>query len=143
MTSQSTSTGMTIIVTGGRAFQDKKLFDASMVSAIFSVGMTRPEIPLGKDYSLRVVHGCCPSGADRLAQYWVTTQGPTVVEARYPADWGRYNKAAGPIRNGEMIAAESDVADLCLAFWDGQSTGTLDCFMKAIKAGIRIEVVPF
>lgn len=31
-------------------------------------------------------------------------------------------------------------ADLCIAFWDGSSSGTLDMMERAAKYGIPIEV---
>ncbi len=39
---------------------------------------------------------------------------------KFPADWDKYGKAAGPIRNQQM----GDYADMLLAFWDGKSKGT-------------------
>lgn len=38
----------------------------------------------------------------------------------YPADWDQYGKQAGFIRNTQM----ADVADMLIAFWDGESRGT-------------------
>lgn len=38
----------------------------------------------------------------------------------YPADWDQYGKQAGFIRNTQM----ADVADMLIAFWDGESKGT-------------------
>lgn len=38
----------------------------------------------------------------------------------YPADWDKYGKQAGFIRNTQM----ADVADMLIAFWDGESRGT-------------------
>jgi hypothetical protein len=55
------------------------------------------------------------------------------------AKWDELGKKAGPIRNQEMVDAG---ADLCLAFWDGNSSGTLDCIKKAVKAGIPVRIVP-
>ena len=38
----------------------------------------------------------------------------------FPAQWDKYGKSAGYIRNAEM----ADYADALIAFWDGQSKGT-------------------
>jgi hypothetical protein len=51
------------------------------------------------------------------------------------ADWDRFGKRAGPIRNAEMVAAG---AMLCLAFhrFLPGSKGTKDCARRALAAGI-------
>lgn len=40
----------------------------------------------------------------------------------YPADWKKYNKVAGVIRNKEMV----ENSDRGIAIWDGKSRGTLN-----------------
>lgn len=52
----------------------------------------------------------------------------------HPADWAGKRKAAGPVRNQEMVDAG---ADLCLAFISRGSSGARDCAAKAEAAGIR------
>ena len=44
-------------------------------------------------------------------------------------DWKTHGKAAGMIRNTEII----DKCDVCLAFWNGKSKGTLNSIQKALK----------
>lgn len=55
-----------------------------------------------------------------------------------PADWKRYGRAAGPIRNQRMLDLHKP--DKVLAFWDGTSAGTRDMIRRAKKAGIPVEV---
>lgn len=93
-----------------------------------------------------VVHGACPTGADAAAAYYchhdmTGYRAPrnTVTEEPHPADWKAHGKAAGPRRNQEMADAG---ADLCLAFWDGESRGTLDMIQRAVRAGIPVRIVP-
>lgn len=81
-----------------------------------------------------VVHGDCPTGADLHAQQWTETQ-PDVVVERHRADWQRHGRAAGPIRNQEMVDLG---ADACLAFPLGASRGTRDCMRRAEAAGIPV-----
>lgn len=66
-------------------------------------------------------------GADRLAEEWVETfnerekahQQPIKLTVFKP-DWDKHGKAAGFIRNEDIIGA----ADVVLAIWDGVSKGT-------------------
>ena len=52
----------------------------------------------------------------------------------HPADWPGKHRAAGPIRNNEMVDSG---ADLCLAFIVPLSRGAKDCAQRAEAAGIR------
>lgn len=53
---------------------------------------------------------------------------------RFPADWDKYGKAAGPIRNAQM----ADYADALLLIWDGRSRGSANMLALARKRGLRI-----
>lgn len=57
-------------------------------------------------------------GADALAEKAAKEYGKGFVAFR--ADWGKYGKRAGIIRNEDIIKN----CDVCFAFWDGQSRGT-------------------
>lgn len=83
-----------------------------------------------------VIHGAS-RGADKMAENVAIEMG-IPVEA-YPAYWRKYGRAAGPIRNKEMIEAHPD---LVVAFHDNldESKGTADCVNRAIKAGIPVCV---
>ena len=78
-----------------------------------------------------IIHGAAP-GADLLAGHIAGTLGYKVEV--YPADWAQHGKAAGPIRNQEMLDAG---ADLVIAFPGGR--GTKDMIDRAEKAGVRVE----
>ena len=61
----------------------------------------------------------------------------------YPAKWDVHGKAAGPIRNQEMLDKEhthDHPIELCLAFPLAQSRGTYDMMRRAHKAGIQVIV---
>lgn len=75
-------------------------------------------------------------GADRLAGQVAVELGFQVI--RFPADWKKYGRGAGPIRNQQML--DEGRPDLIIAFHDDleHSRGTLDMVMKARKAGIQI-----
>lgn len=57
---------------------------------------------------------------------------------RHPADWERHGKRAGYLRNREMAELG---ADLVLAFWDGQSKGTMHMVDLAEEYGIPFELI--
>ncbi len=54
----------------------------------------------------------------------------------HEADWDKYPKAAGPIRNQKII----DDADMLIVIWDGKSRGSKDTILKAVKKGIPIII---
>lgn len=82
-----------------------------------------------------VVHGHCPTGADAMADFIANKLGLTVE--RHPADWKRYKRAAGPIRNKEMVDLGADV---CYAFVMPGSKGTINGISLAEKAGIPVVI---
>jgi hypothetical protein len=78
-------------------------------------------------------------GAEIEPMFYPGTAQP-VVHYQYPADWDRYNKAAGPIRNSLMLKLHPDI-DLVLAYHDDLedgSRGTKDMCEKAEKAEIEV-----
>ena len=57
-------------------------------------------------------------GADSLGVEWATHF--QIPIKHFPAQWDKYGKSAGFIRNAEM----GEEADALIAFWDGKSKGT-------------------
>lgn len=88
---------------------------------------------------LTVVHGACPKGADFLVSKWISKEDTTIIEEKYPADWKLFGHTAGFMRNEGMAKLG---ADLCIAFWDGISKGTLHMISQATKYEIPVRVVP-
>lgn len=85
-----------------------------------------------------IVHGACPTGVDAVFDEAARDHGLDVE--RHPADWDRHGKAAGPVRNEQMVAAG---ADLCLAIHRSIKTskGTKHCAGQAIAAGIPTYLI--
>ena len=70
-----------------------------------------------KKYTLVFVSGGC-RGADMMGERYARENGYGVE--RYSADWEKYGKSAGPMRNRQM----AQVCDYVICFWDGASRGT-------------------
>lgn len=89
-----------------------------------------------KENSFIFVSGAC-RGADRLGELYAQKHGYAIE--RYPADWERYGKAAGPIRNQQMV----NISDYIICFWDGKSRGTKSTidFARLVKKPIRIKFI--
>lgn len=58
----------------------------------------------------------------------------------FEAEWDKYGKAAGPIRNRQML---DENPDLVIAFHDNikNSKGTKDCLKEAEKRGIKTILI--
>lgn len=89
-------------------------------------------------FELTVIHGDC-RGADRIGGSRAEAFGCTV--RKYPAEWKRYGKSAGPIRNRQML--EEEDPDLVIGFHDDikKSKGTRDMLKIAAKAGKFVELI--
>ncbi len=85
-------------------------------------------------YNLIFVCGCC-KGADKMGEKYAKENNYTVEY--YPAEWDKYGKKAGPIRN-EKMAMEGDYI---ICFWDGKSKGTMSMihYAKKYNKPIRIK----
>lgn len=82
---------------------------------------------------ITVIEGGAP-GADAAAADWARVRGMDLLE--FPADWKTYGKAAGPIRNQQML--DEGKPDRVVAFSDNldASRGTKDMVRRTVAAGI-------
>lgn len=71
-------------------------------------------------------------GVDRLASEWAVIHWCGLEE--FPADWEKYGKAAGIIRNQQML--DEGKPNIVLAFPGGN--GTANMIAKAEKAAIKV-----
>jgi hypothetical protein len=136
-----TGSPLRVIVTGSRDWRSV----AQVRSALSRL--------LARHGKVLVIHGLCPTGADRFAAEWVADhRGQGASEKPHPANWAELGKNAGPTRNGVMIDEGGDVV---LAFADPCRTrkpwcppgrhpshGTADCVRKARAAGIPVYFCP-
>ena len=77
------------------------------------------------------------NGADKLGERYAKAKGLPVK--RFPADWNRYGKAAGHIRNKRM----AEYADACVVFWDGESRGEKNMIDCARELNVPTMVVKY
>lgn len=79
-------------------------------------------------------------GADTLARHWAERNGIRV--APFPANWTQYKRAAGPIRNAQML--KEGRPEQVIAFHNNlaQSKGTAHMVQLARKAGVPIQIFP-
>ena len=110
---------MRIIVCGGRDYDDRGTVVRLLILVAEHLGQ-----------NLTIVHGAA-RGADTLVGEVAGELGLEVEP--HPADWKTHGKAAGPIRNQQMLDAG---ADLVIAFPGGK--GTADMVERARKAGIVV-----
>ena len=109
---------MILLVTGGRDYNDR----AAIYSALTLLHATYPVSTL--------IHGCA-RGVDTICGQWATDNHIPVV--RCPADWETHGKAAGAIRNAEMLQHNPTYL---VAFPGGR--GTADMVRKARAAGLTV-----
>lgn len=111
---------MRVLVCGGRDFRQRDLLNATF----------RPLFPKLS----AIICGGAP-GADTLAWDWAWENRVTCY--RYMADWKTHGKAAGPIRNQQMI--DEGKPDLVIAFPGGR--GTADMVRRAKAAGVEVREI--
>jgi hypothetical protein len=97
-----------LIVFGGRDFDDYPLLDETLTALSNTIY---------HDVAISIVTGMA-KGADALAVQFAKEHNIKLYE--FPANWDKYGKRAGYLRNEEMAAFSNGL----LAFWDGESKGT-------------------
>lgn len=115
---------MKVIIAGGRKFDNYKLLVSKCDKALSVV----PHVEIVSGGAI---------GADNLGQIYAIEKGYDIKV--FPADWLKYGKRAGPIRNEEM----AKYADALIAFWDGESKGTKSMIDLAEKYRLKIKVIKY
>lgn len=120
---------MRVLVCGSRDFTDRRIVYTVLV------GMTY--FSFKSDSPVVVIEGGA-LGADRFAAEWAEGSN----HLRFPADWTKHGKAAGPIRNQTML--DEGKPDIVVAFVNkplAESRGTADMVRRARKAGVPTYVI--
>lgn len=85
------------------------------------------------------MHGAC-KGADQIAGMICVELG--IKETGYPANWNKYGRAAGAIRNRFMLDKNPDCV---IAFHNNleSSRGTKDCVTEALRRGKPVLLISY
>lgn len=73
-------------------------------------------------------------GADKLGERYAHEC--KIPLRRFPAQWGKYGKRAGYLRNVEMAKN----ADACIVLWDGVSRGSEIMIVEAQRRNLMVLV---
>ena len=112
---------MKVIIAGSRNFNDyKKLCKIC-------------DHLLQNQANVEIVSGAA-RGADQLGEKYTKERGYKLT--KFPANWNKYGKSAGPKRNEEM----ANYADVLIAFWDGKSRGTKNMIELANKRKLNVLI---
>ena len=111
-----------LVVAGSRDFDDYTLLAAEL-----------DKLLAGKT-NITIVSGTA-RGADRLGERYAAEHNLRIE--RFPAEWEKYHKGAGPIRNAKMVQS----ADAVIVFWDSESSGTKNIIECARKEDIPYRIV--
>lgn len=126
---------MNVIIAGGRDYTNEGEFN-------YRVGIILA--PYG---TVTIIHGDCLTGADQLAKRFAEKKEFPCIA--FPADWAKFGKSAGPIRNQAMVDYVEalkilpGVNDICICFWDGKSPGTKDMITRAINSYIELYIIRY
>ena len=116
-----------IIIAGGRDFMDYNLLKEKTNKILQEKRVS---------HKIVIISGCA-RGADTLGLRYASENTFDVEE--YPADWDKYGKKAGYVRNVEM----AENADALIAFWDGKSKGTKHMIDIATERNLPIRVIRY
>ena len=121
-----------LAVVGSRSFDDYQLMEYEIDRIFKRKWLDDPE------RRMCIVSGGA-RGADQLAKRYVKEHNKEVHYVEHPPDWKLHGKAAGKIRNVDIVKDSKMV----LAFWDGKSKGTKHTLSVAQTLGTKTKVVRF
>ncbi len=117
---------MKVIIAGLRRFNDYDLFKAKLEQMIQDNEIEMTEIVSGG-----------ASGVDSMAERYANENGISVKV--FQADWKKYGRGAGPLRNKKMAEYVGEKGAL-VAFWDYKSKGTGSMINIAEKMNLNIYI---
>lgn len=120
-------TSLKIVVAGSRNFNDYELLKETLDNLLGNISPTE---------TVEIVSGTA-RGADRFGERYARERNYALK--RFPANWDKYGKSAGYIRNEEMAR----YSNYGVIFWDESSRGTKHMIDLLHKYGIKCEVITF
>ena len=115
-----------VIIAGTRDFNDYALLKKDVDYFLQDFNPSKIEIVSGN-----------ARGADKLGERYAKEHNLPVK--LFPANWDKYGKRAGYLRNQEM----ANYSDVLIAFWDEKSKGTKHMIDIAKKQGLTVIVVGY
>jgi len=115
--------GIRILICGGRDYCNRASFHDHVRQVLTDREYQAPDI--------LIIHGGA-KGADTLAGEYAAENDLEVME--FKADWNKYGRAAGPMRNQKMLVQGKP--DLVIAFPGGK--GTAHMIGLAKNAGVEV-----
>ena len=117
-----TKNGFRVVVAGSRDFNDYDRLSTELDKL------------LADKTNVTIISGTA-NGADKMGEQYAQEHGLKIES--FPAEWDKYSKSAGPIRNMQMV----QTADAVIAFWDNQSPGTRHIIDYARKSDVPCKVI--
>lgn len=114
-----------VIIAGTRNYDD---YDSLKAYADYKLSRIEDDI--------EIVSGGA-RGADALGERYAKEKGYSIK--RFPAEWKKYGRSAGPRRNEAM----AKYADALLSYWDGKSKGTKNMIELAKANGLKVGVYQY
>lgn len=111
---------MRLIIAGSRYFNNKEL----LFKEVDKIMQPNTEIVSGG-----------AKGADKLGELYAKEHNLKLTV--FSADWDKYGKSAGPIRNEQMASYVTH----CILFWDGKSKGSMSMRNLAKKYNLVLTEV--
>lgn len=117
-----------VAIVGSRDYHDKAEMSTVLKSVLDILQLTLSDI--------EIVSGLA-RGADTLGEEFANEN--NIKFHPFPADWDKYGKSAGHIRNREM----AKFSDIVVVFWDGASKGSKGMIQDSHKLGCDVWVWNF
>lgn len=117
-----------VIIAGTRDFNDYAFLKKNVDYFLQGINPNNEEI--------EIVSGNA-RGADKLGERYAKEHNLPVK--LFPANWDKYGKRAGYLRNQEM----ANYSDVLIAFWDEKSKGTKHMIDIAKKQDLTVIVVGY
>ena len=129
---------LSLIIAGSRTFNDYRFF-RDKCDFYLKNYLVFDKKEYKKNPNIIIISGCA-RGPDEMGIIYAAHNFIPVIE--FPADWEKFGKAAGHIRNREMAEyANRYTKGALLCFWDGKSRGSKHMIDIAEKAGMNVRII--